>query len=960
MNAAPILIVEDNATTRKMMRLTLEAEGYSVVEAEDGHGALRLAAERAPLLVLMDCKLPDVDGFEIARRLHALWPSLPVIAVTGWAQEPEARMLTAGFLDVLVKPVQPSRLLAVVQQHLERASREPEFTDKTVLLVDDDPTQRKLAELSLVHAGFRVIAADGGEAALALLRTCRPQAILSDVLMAGLDGFSLCRAVREDPVLKDTPVVLMSAHYLEQEDHELGARFGATGYVSRTAGFPAVVRALLDALGSESAPLATPPPDNLQDAYLRRLAHQLERQTSAGAALSRQVSLQATALSVLHNLSESLSRQLDPENTLDNTLTECLDAAGLSVGAILLFDANSKLCVKTHVGAKLLNDFSAHAEILKKALASEGLVIPSTAAGQAGDALLSSLGVTSALFVPIVARDESFGLLLLGSNHDDLADAEGDAFVRAGRSVSRQLGQSLALSGMFSKLTAAEQRYRALLENAADAIAVLTPEGVILEVNRSYESLTGLSREQVVGRHFRAFLSEEPARFVADYERSVMNGGGRAAPFPYRRPDGKVVHVEAARTLVEVGGERYVLSMARDVSERIRLEEQLRQAQKMDAIGQLAGGIAHDFNNLLSVILSYSSLVLDELSAADPLRKDIQQIQRAGERSADLTRQLLAFSRKQVLEPRVLDVNSVLAGAEHMLRRVLGEDIELSLLTFNRVKKVLADPGQLEQVVVNLAVNARDAMPHGGKLSFETADVELDEAYAAQHHGVTPGAYVMLAVSDTGVGMDAAILTHIFEPFFTTKEAGKGTGLGLSTVFGIVKQSGGDIWVYSEPGRGTTFRIYLPQAGQAQESEAPPPPVVMNLNGSETVLLVEDQEQVRVLARTILGRHGYNVLEAQNGGEALLVCEQYAAKVHLLITDVVMPRMSGKQLAERLATVRPGMKVLFMSGYTENTIVHHGVLDSGVVFLQKPITPAALLRKVREALGDRGDERADL
>src|ERR1700694_4051849 len=386
-----------------------------------------------------------------------------------------------------------------------------------------------------------------------------------------------------------------------------------------------------------------------------------------------------------------------------------------------------------------------------------------------------------------------------------------------------------------------------------------------------------------------------------------------------------------------------------DITERKQLEEQFHQAQKMEAIGRLAGGVAHDFNNLLTAILGSADLVLDSLAAGAPEREEIEEIRKAALRAADLTRQLLAFSRQQVIAPKVLNANDIVANMDKLLRRLLGEDVELRSALAADLGAAKADASQLEQVILNLAVNARDAMPNGGKLTIETQNVELDDTYVREHLSAQPGPYVMLAVSDTGVGMDAATQARIFEPFFTTKEVGKGTGLGLATVYGIVKQSGGWIWVYSEPGRGTSFKVYLPRVAEAA-APAPIPASAVSLRGSETVLLVEDEEMIRNLVRKVLTAHGYTVLVAANGRDAERVAGEHEGPIHLLMTDVVMPGMNGREGAERLAAVRSGIPVLYLSGYTADAIVHHGVLDPGVAFLQKPFTPAVLGRKVREVL----------
>jgi signal transduction histidine kinase/ActR/RegA family two-component response regulator len=420
----------------------------------------------------------------------------------------------------------------------------------------------------------------------------------------------------------------------------------------------------------------------------------------------------------------------------------------------------------------------------------------------------------------------------------------------------------------------------------------------------------------------------------------------------YRTSTGRMIEVETGGHAIKFGGIAAELVVLMDVTQRRLLEDQLRQAQKMEAVGMLAGGVAHDFNNLLTIITGYSQLILNNLAPEDPNRQSAEQIMKAGERAATLTRQLLAFSRRQVLQPKVLDVNRLIGTLTSMLRRLIGEDIDLRLDLHQGLGQVNADPGQIEQVLMNLVVNARDAMPRGGTLTIETANVDLDENYTRTHVTLKPGPYVMIAVSDTGTGMDDNTKAHAFEPFFTTKAQGRGTGLGLSTVFGIVRQSGGGVDIYSALGKGTSAKVYLPRIDQPEVLESLEQRT-QSSKGSETILIAEDDEMVRSLVKETLRRHGYDVLDAASPVEAQKIAENHHGPIHLLITDVVMPKINGRDLAARLSKKRPRMKVLYMSGYTDGAVVNNGILRKEVAFLQKPFTPMALAEKVREVLEEK-------
>ncbi len=499
----------------------------------------------------------------------------------------------------------------------------------------------------------------------------------------------------------------------------------------------------------------------------------------------------------------------------------------------------------------------------------------------------------------------------------------------------------------------AERKYHEIFESAPVGILQSGADGTILTANPVLARMLGYATaEELVGLslpHHVYWDAGERDRLVAIYGPA---GGYVDVEVRWKKRDGTPIWVQLTGHVVrdETGRTVRYESFVRDVTERKDLEAQLFQAQKMEAIGRLAGGVAHDFNNILTAIIGYADLLEADLGGDHPSSGDVKEIRASGQRAATLTRQLLAFSRKQVLEPRVVNLNTLVADIEKMLRRLIGEDVELRTALAADLGSVYADPGQLEQVIVNLVVNARDAMPQGGKLTLETANVELDAEYASRHMAVTPGRYVMLAVSDTGTGMDEPTKARIFEPFFTTKEPGKGTGLGLSTVYGIVKQSGGNVWVYSELGQGTTFKIYLPRVGATGAPEVRHAAPARDVRGKETILLVEDAAPVRNLAQRVLEGYGYTVLEAGTLAEAEAISRDRAAPIALLLTDVVLPGGTGRDLADQVCKARPGVRVLYMSGYTDDTIVNHGVLEEGVAYLQKPFTPEALARKVRDVL----------
>jgi two-component system, cell cycle sensor histidine kinase and response regulator CckA len=572
----------------------------------------------------------------------------------------------------------------------------------------------------------------------------------------------------------------------------------------------------------------------------------------------------------------------------------------------------------------------------------------------------------SCLFTPELIAEGKPGLELERAAAEGKVDVEGWRVRKNGSrfwvngTLSALYDEKRTVQG-FAKITrdlTAKRRndelLQSVLNHTLDGIVGIDERGTISMMNRAGEKIFGRSASEVVGQNVKMLMPEpyhgEHDAYLGNYKRTreaKIIGIGREVQG--LRKDGSTFPLDLAVTEFQLDNQRYFVGIVRDISEKKKLEAQLHQSQKMEAFGQLAGGVAHDFNNLLTVISGYSEMLLTKLPPDDPKIKMVDQVRRAGERASSLTRQLLAFSRQQVLEPKVLDLNVIVSDLEKMLRRLIGEDVQFTIVLALAISAVKVDAGQIEQVIINLAVNARDAMPQGGKLTIETRDAELDESYAKTHPEARGGRFVLVAISDTGCGMTPDVKARIFEPFYTTKGVGQGTGLGLAVVHGIVKQSGGNIDVYSEVGVGTTVRIYLPAVEQPVASSAAHG-LELPSRGSETILLVEDEESVRELATFVLQECGYTVMTAPEGLAALSLVASCREKIDLLLTDVVMPQMGGRKLAETLLAEHPELRVLFMSGYTDDAVVRHGVLQANANFLQKPFTPNSLAKKVREVL----------
>ena len=837
-----------------------------------------------------------------------------------------------------------------------------------VLIVDDSPANRQLLVSVLGYYGHSLLEAGDGLQGLDLARLHHPDLVIVDILMPTMNGYEFVSQLRKDPSLSRIAVIFHSATFLEHEARTLAASCGVAHCLTKPAEPQGILRIVNQALGQDAPPAPPPLAKAHQDAVPFLIDAFHERSVQLNAASAR--------LAALLEAGMDLAGRREPQALVETFCFASRKIIGAQYAVAGILDAEKR--------ALLYFQAAGMDESLRSKLQPAGFVgdriaemacsrQPRRAHGRVAEPREFGLPaecapIHSFLGVPIHSPGQVYGWLCLlnkvGASEfteedekiaSTLAAQAAIAYENVSGSRTTQ-ERTRHLEAEIAERRRAEHRFRMLVEAAPTGIVISDENGRITEVNAEALRMFGYSREELVGQavetllpqHLRKAHEGHRAGYAKDLRARPMGVGMELFA---RRKDGTEFPVEISLGPLVTKEGTVVSSTIVDITVRKKMEERLQLSQRMEAIATLAGGIAHDFNNLLGVIQGCSEALAEELPPNHPASRKVELVRKAATSAADLARQLLAFGRKQILQLKVIEPKEIVSGMESMLRRLIGENIDLAVTMEPAVGCISADPGQVEQVLVNLAANARDAMPNGGRLSIEVCNAELDEAYKKQHPPVVPGPYVMIAVSDTGCGMDRKTQSQIFDPFFTTKELGKGTGLGLATVYGIVKQSSGYIWVYSEVGQGTVFKVYLPRAEQAlgpseqteRDGAAP--------RGSETILLAEDSEALLEIAREYLRRLGYTVIDAVSGEQALERANEFDGTIHLLLTDIVMPGMSGRELADQIVLKRPGIKVLFTSGYADDAIARHGLLEPSVAFIQKPYHPKALARKVREVLG---------
>jgi len=836
-----------------------------------------------------------------------------------------------------------------------------------ILVVDDDPGSRQLYVSLLTPFGHKVIEAADGKEGLEQVRLSSPDLIITDILMPTMNGYEFVSSLREYPTMEKVPVIFNSATFLDHETRALGAACGVSLFILKPCEPEKALAVIHEALGLKIEKPVVRSPGQTGNAIPLLIDAFFEKGKQLDSVSSRLASLLELGLDLAH------PHDLDALMTkAGNAARNIIGAQYAGIGVLAGYGCHLRsfalLGAESEIASKLVCpvfDGTIFRDIIFEKQARrafhplrepEGLELP-----------FSHPEVRGFLGVPLKTSDRTYGWIYVADKLASVEFSEEDAHILTALAAHVALAfenterlrtiqeHARDLETEVAERKRAEDRFGVLVESAPVAIVIADDKGRITEVNAQGLRMFGYDRRELIGETVEMLLPER-ARNSHRGHRSGYMKDPRARPMGVglelfaRRKDGTEFPVEISLGPLVTKEGVSVSSTIVDITERKKMEHQLRLAQRMEAVGNLAGGVAHDFNNLLTIIIGSTDLLIDQPQLDPAATKRLKTIRNCAFSGADLTRQLLAFSRHQMIEPRVLDVKEVVGRAQELLGRLIPEDIEIALALEPALGCIKADPGQIEQVLMNLVVNARDAMPKGGRLSIEARNVDLD-GYQNDHQvKVAPGRYVMLAVEDTGCGMDRETQLKIFDPFFTTKGLGRGTGLGLATVYGIVKQSGGYIWVYSELSKGTVFRIYLPLIEQSARPVKQNEPEATEPRGSETILIAEDSESLRELAQEYLESLGYTVIEACTGKEALQRARDFEGTIHLLLTDVVMPEMSGPELADQLALIRPGIKVVLTSGYTDNAVVRQALLDSAISFIQKPYRPKALSRKIREVL----------
>lgn len=804
-----------------------------------------------------------------------------------------------------------------------------------VLIVDDNAQNAYLLQSILGGNGYTVTTAANGAEALEKARAELPDMIVADILMPVMDGFELCRTWKTDELLRDVPFVFYTATYTDPRDEQLALRLGADRFIVKPQEPDVLLATLEEVLQARrlGASAAEPEPSPDETVYFKEYNEALIRKLEQKMLqLESEVIARREVEAVLIE-SEKKHRRLF-ETMLQGVIYE--DPQGR------ITDANPAAERILGVGREQMmgrTEDSPHWRTIRE----DGTDYP-----------VEQHPSMVALRTGCPAENVVMGVHNLSQDATRWIRIDAIPLFRPGEQTPYQV--YIIFDDITERRLAELERERlmAAIEQTGDIVMITDPEGTIQYLNPAFETVTAYSRAEAIGQNPRMLKSgKHDEAFYQDFWETLFSGRTWTGRLVNKRKDGKLYTEEArvSPVLDALGRIVNYVAVKRDITEHLQLEQQFQQAMKMEAVGRLAGGVAHDFNNALTPLSVIIDILLDEMKPDDPIYDDVKEMERAAARCAALARQLLAFSRNQTMEVTVVNLNDVVANTVGMLSHMIGEDIELVQTLDPELHNVRADVGQVEQIIANLAVNARDAMPNGGRLVIETRNVAANEVEIDEGAEATPGPHVLLAVTDTGTGMNEETRARIFEPFFSTKEKGKGTGLGLSTVYGIVKQSGGSISVATEPGKGTSLRIYLPRAEDVPEEPKPRRPVAApHDRGSETILLVEDDDSVRVVARRVLAGCGYEVLEAAGGEQALGIAEAYQGPIHLVITDVVMPGMSGVEMVDRIVAARPDIGVLYVSGYRDDTIANHGMSGGEVHLLQKPFTVEAFTAKVRSIL----------